>query len=356
MSWLELMSHSPFLSEIVVRSTLAPKDERQEIASCPFPVDIVYTWVDGFDSKWRDKYLAHRQQLPHDAGKYAATAARYISRYELKYSLRSIADFAPWANRIYIVTDEQTPSWLASDHPRIKVVDLSAIIDPQYLPTFNSYAIMANLHKIHGLSEHYVYFSDDMLLCRPVSKNNFFTSDGRLRAFFKKKIIPKTKYRLSMNTTQAATFNARKLLERRFGLTHTYKAAHTILPQRKSVAAKLEKAIADHYPTMMRAKFREKANVDTGSVMHQNLACLWNEGVSSHTTYTQVDAEWQQAILYYSILMKLKGTDLAPTVFCVGCPNWRTSPFDLKRRSDRNLMHFFEEYYPSPSPYEVQKV
>ena len=42
------------------------------------------------------------------------------------------------------------------------------------LPTFNSCAIELNMHRIKGLSEHFVYFNDDMLLNGPINPEYYF--------------------------------------------------------------------------------------------------------------------------------------------------------------------------------------
>ena len=41
-----------------------------------------------------------------------ASASRYRDNNELRYSLRSLAKFAPWIRHVYIVTNGQIPYWL----------------------------------------------------------------------------------------------------------------------------------------------------------------------------------------------------------------------------------------------------
>ena len=45
---------------------------------------------------------------------------------------------------------------------------------PAYLPTFNINSIELNLHRIKGLSEHFVFFNDDMFLIDSVRPEDFF--------------------------------------------------------------------------------------------------------------------------------------------------------------------------------------
>src|SRR5690242_102028 len=80
---------------------------------CEGPIDVVYTWVDGADAKWqevRNRYFLECHPFVNNAD--ANTKNRYRNRDELKYSLRSLAQFAPFINHIYIVTFGQRPAWL----------------------------------------------------------------------------------------------------------------------------------------------------------------------------------------------------------------------------------------------------
>lgn len=52
-------------------------------------------------------------------------------------------------------------------------MDHREIIDHDYLPTFNSHVIEANLHKIPNLSEHFIYFNDDVFVAKPLQKAIF---------------------------------------------------------------------------------------------------------------------------------------------------------------------------------------
>ena len=49
-----------------------------------------------------------------------------LNRYQdfgtLKYSLRSVQQYADWFRHIFIVTNGQAPYWLNLDNPRITVV------------------------------------------------------------------------------------------------------------------------------------------------------------------------------------------------------------------------------------------
>src|SRR5699024_8077629 len=122
------------------------------------PIDAVYTWVDGSDPQWLQRKADNTGDSDLEPVVRAANDARYASRDELKYSLRSLEMYANWIRHIYIVTDQQIPPWLDLSHPKITIVDHKEIFaDTSVLPVFNSRAIESQLHNIPGLSEHYLY-------------------------------------------------------------------------------------------------------------------------------------------------------------------------------------------------------
>lgn len=147
-------------------------------------IDLVYLWVDGSDRKWFEKrgsFLPSQTQQDLES----FSQARFTDSNELLYSLRSVERYAPWINHIYIVTDEQTPAWLNTQHPKITVVDNKDILPPSVLPTFNSVAIELGIVNIKGLSEYFLYANDDMMFCRSVSPSDFITPEGLMRCRFK---------------------------------------------------------------------------------------------------------------------------------------------------------------------------
>ncbi|MCL6271064.1 Stealth CR1 domain-containing protein [Sansalvadorimonas sp. 2012CJ34-2] len=132
-------------------------------------IDIVITWVDGSDPAWRRK-RAYWQNYEPQEGSVLRTGdveGRYRDTGELKYLLRSIESYWPGKPNIFLVTDNQIPAWIRSDHPQLHIVDHQDYIPEQYLPLFSSQAIECQLHHIAGLSDTFVYFNDDVFLARP---------------------------------------------------------------------------------------------------------------------------------------------------------------------------------------------
>lgn len=141
------------------------------------PIDAVILWVDGTDVAWqkqREQYWSkyHIQCVESNSDQ------RYVSCDELRYCLRSLYQNAPWLRKIYLVTNGQKPKWL-KNHPKVKLITHSEIIDAKYLPTFNSCAIEMNLDKIPGLSSPFLYLNDDFFITRPVHRRFFLNSKGQ---------------------------------------------------------------------------------------------------------------------------------------------------------------------------------
>ena len=124
----------------------------------PFPIDVVYTWK----------------------GEDVSNDRRLGYNHELQYSLRSVHFFAPWVNKIFILMNSaKQPSWI-KDNSKIIIVEHSETFpSADYLPNTNSNAIETTIANIPGLSNHYIYFNDDIFLGRRVKYTDFFTTDGK---------------------------------------------------------------------------------------------------------------------------------------------------------------------------------
>jgi len=82
--------------------------------------------------------------------------------------------FTPWVRKIHFVTWGHLPAWLNVKHPKLHVVRHEDYIPEEFLPTFDSNVIEIHLHRIKGLSEHFVNFNDDMFFLRPMKPTDFF--------------------------------------------------------------------------------------------------------------------------------------------------------------------------------------
>lgn len=130
-------------------------------------IDFVILWVDPTDPAWQEEYNKYATNT-----KYAPE--RFRDWDTLRYLFRGIDKFTPWVNQVVLITCGQTPKWLDVNHPKLRLINHKDYIPTEYLPVFNACAIEFFLHKIPGLSEHFVFLNDDMLFMRPLSPNRFF--------------------------------------------------------------------------------------------------------------------------------------------------------------------------------------
>ena len=165
-------------------------------------IDAVITWVDGNDPVHRRKrtqYAAPGMLKADDV----AGDTRFVEVGEIAWCVASINRYAPWVNKIYIVTDAQDPhleDFMARNFPQghipMEIVDHKTIFRgyEEYLPTFNACAIESMTWRIPGLSDMYLEFNDDMILCAPVSVSDFVTEDGKSVCYAQKANIPMIRF------------------------------------------------------------------------------------------------------------------------------------------------------------------
>lgn len=307
-------------------------------------MDLVYLWVDGSDPRWQAKRRATvggGKANPMTDGK-----GRYANNDELKYSLRSVERYAPWVRRIFIVTDEQTPSWLDTSNPKIQIVDHKEILPPQSLPCFNSCLIEHFLYHIPGLSEHFIYANDDMLLNKPVSPSDFFAPDGypivrlnhrylgKLGYWIKHTLLGKPVSNYNRTVHRAAT-----LVEEKYGRYYSGKAHHNIDAYRKSDYQATAEEFAPHIEQMLENHVRKDNDVQRALYSYVPLA----KG-HAHQQYVTRSTSFRVHIQnesHYGKLLKWN-----PTFFCMNDSEYAT---DADRAHARE---FLETLFPDKSHFE----
>lgn len=133
-----------------------------------YPIDFIITWVDGNDLDWQ------KEKAKYSDKKGDQRNSRYRDWNTLKYLLRSVEKNAPWVNKVFLVTYGHLPSWLNVNNPKLVIIKHEDYLPKEYLPTFSSRTIDMNFHRIKELSEHFVYFNDDMILLKKVKETDFF--------------------------------------------------------------------------------------------------------------------------------------------------------------------------------------
>jgi len=317
------------------------------LAETTVPVDVVYTWVDGDDAHWYDRQQQRLATWAARSGtatsRAASGRARFESRDELRYSLRSLHLFAPWVRTIHVVTDAQVPPWLDVSHPHVQVVDHRDILPAEALPTFNSHAIESALHRIPGLAEHFVYFNDDMLLGRPLGPERFFDAAGRFAVFKAPHLVG-----LGDPNGQPAYITAalrnRWLLEEAFGVAVTHHLVHAPYPQRVSVLAEVAERFATEVGATAHAPFRSETDVSMVSSLAPHYGLMTGTAYESTTENSFIDLATTNVGLVLEQALQRR-----QDAICIG--DHHDYAMEMAR-VDRLVADFFERYLPIAAPWE----
>ena len=132
-------------------------------------IDFVVAWVDGNDPAWQAEKRKYSPSSNEDQSNL-----RYRDWDTLRYWFRGVEQYAPWVNKVHLLTWGHVPQWLNTECPKLHVVNHKDFIPAQYLPTFSSHPIELNMHRIPGLSQKFVYLNDDFFLTSPVKPEDFF--------------------------------------------------------------------------------------------------------------------------------------------------------------------------------------
>jgi hypothetical protein len=312
-----------------------------------FPVDAVYTWVDGSDPAWlrsKNMALGHSADGLHET---ATSASRYVSRDELRYSLRSLSCFAPWIRNVYLVTADQVPPWLRLDHPRLTVVSHRELFgDRGTLPTFNSHAIETQLHHIPGLSEHFIYFNDDVFLGRPLPPTHFFHANGIAKFFLSSAQIGFGPPSVADQPVNAAAKNNRRILVDRFGRLIYTKMRHEPIPLLRSVLEEIETALEPEIKATASHQFRHQDDLAVPSSLHHYWAYMTGRSVPGRIRYRYVNLAHPWSAIALPQMLR----DRTHDVFCLNDTD--THP-DAAAELEAIVARFLPAYFPFRSEFEA---
>lgn len=313
-----------------------------------YPVDIVYLWCDASDKVWRDKKNNELKKYGKVLDKDSISECRFIQNDELKYSLRSLEKFAPWINNIFIVTDNQIPQWLDTSNPKIHIVDHREILPPEYLPTFNASAIEAAIHKIPGLSEHFLFANDDMFFGNFVTKDFFFNSNGLPIFRFAGRRIVNKKYKHLYGYMISQAYN---LVRNKLGESVPYFPHHNIDAYRKSDIEKCYAEFQKGFENTASQKFREPDCIQRSIYEYWSIAKGFGEfrilgGFSDKLSriFTKTSPDSMVIELKKGKLKQIE--KLRPYLFCLN---------DSLRTNDEDRMamkYFLEKSFSMPSSFE----
>jgi glycosyltransferase involved in cell wall biosynthesis len=310
-----------------------------------FPIDVVYTWVDGDDPAWARRRAEALGSTYAEQGQTQGVQ-RFRSRDELRYSLRSVDLFAPWVNRIWIVTDRQVPEWLDTDHPKIRVVDHRDIFsDPAALPTFNSHAIETQLHHIDELTEHFIYLNDDVFFGRLLGPDMFFNPGGLPKAFRSPTQIPLTPIGPDDEAFATAAKNNRRLLEEEFGKTLIHAFLHAPHAHRRSTLRQIESHFAEALATTAGNRVRSTDDVSLLSSLAHHYGLMSGRAVAGTVRCTFINVGLLEHLPRLDALLAARGFD----VFCLNDYHDGDVPAEQQAST---MDAFLGAYFPIASQYE----
>jgi hypothetical protein len=315
-----------------------------------FPIDVVYTWVDGDDPDWRERKARALRDNAWVTGVsgHTANSSRFASRDELRYSLRALHCFAPWVRQVFLVTDDQVPAWLDTDHPGITVVSHREVFGTTgRLPTFNSHAIESRLHRIRGLSEHFLYLNDDVFLGRPVAPELFFTPGGLTRFFPSRALVDSAPRRPGDPPVNSAGKNNRRLIQEAFGRVLTRKMMHTPHPSRRSVITEIEHRFAADVEATAAHQFRHPEDVSLLSSLQQYYAYLTGRAAPGEIAYMYADLADATAPFKMARMLRDRHLD----AFCLNDTDADAAAAD---EQEALLADFLPAYLPFVSPFELE--
>jgi hypothetical protein len=312
-----------------------------------FPIDIIYTWVDGSSSSHRAKKLLYTSGKEHSDG---LSAARFRNSGELRYSLRSLEEYAPWVNHIYLVTDQQVPEWLNRRNKKISIIDHAEIIPHKYLPTFNSHVIESYLHLIPSLSQHYVYFNDDFFLCSPTTPEYFFTHNGlplifvdwrhsRLAGFTEKK------------TPHACSFfNVLNVLYKNYkDEIPFFITQHGPYSQTKENAYETFSLFSDNIKDLSKNKFRSVKDIAFYCHAAPLLSVYQKKSIPCDISYYYINIEKVDRQAYYNHLLNNKNKSESSLPIYMALNDTSNKSFN----GTADMYKFLKLFFPKKSNFEI---
>lgn len=155
-------------------------------------IDLVVPMVFPADPQWRQEYDRY-----HSGD--ATRNVRYRSWGTEELLVKCCMKYMPWLRRIHILLarESQVQSWMnkyiqtsapgfrtlinnikssirGTQPPTVCIHFHKDFIPTEHLPCFASPCIEMFLHRIHDLSEHFIYANDDMFPLSPLSPDDFF--------------------------------------------------------------------------------------------------------------------------------------------------------------------------------------
>lgn len=324
-----------WMSSWLAHQQLDPNLTTTEGAKLKF--DIVYTWVNGTDpklQKLKKQYQekspffasannnrpsvgrllrlikpdnSNRRFIPEGMTESDLTANRFRDMNELKYSVRSVAEYASQAfKRIHILVTQvdpdmneaQMPSWLdpekSTDVDVVRIVHHSDIFeDLSALPSFNSLAIESQIHHTPDLTDIFMYLNDDVFLGTTILPSDIWTPlYGFVFHLEPSLLVPPQIIPLADNTFEIGEWNSLQysnhILSKQFGSRNRAYVAH--IPHVLSVPMlqEIQEIWPEEFAQTSSHRFRGE-----GDALDVQVSFFMAHYVLERQRETQLDSFWQ---------------------------------------------------------------
>jgi hypothetical protein len=310
------------------------------------PVDVVYTWVDDAWTGYRDLLQQHATSR-HDLNPNRTRDNLQV----LKYSLRGLDRFLPWVRHVYLVTCRpQVPAWLNTN--AVRVVHHDEFMPAEHLPTFNSFAIVANLHRLPDLSDRFLYVEDDRVFGRAVEISDFWDRDGRTRVYEawrrtpgadRQRVRDESPWNLALAYSNA-------LLDERFGVRRRGQVKFAPLAVDRARWVDMIGAWSEDFARTSASRFRAQGNV-APEHLYPHLLLASGAGVRVPRT-TVLRHAWYQPINNVTLLQRAGFARLRwlkPKLACLN-DNFGHRPNPAAVRVVKRAL---AAWFPKPSRFEV---
>ena len=318
-----------------------------------FDVDVVYTYADDNnpERKKQKEYFSKDLDLNNPLSKESLASRRFNDYGELKYSLRSVELFAPWVRNIYIVTPTPNIPWLNLDSKKHKIYVVSnesIFPDKSYVPSFNACAIELFLDKIPGLTEHFIYFNDDMFLGNYVNKNDFFTAGGKCQFDCGRILSCKGKKNISAPLYKNIMVYNQWLIKQKYGAKKIVYPIHQARPFLKSMLDACKKEFPAECAATASNRFREPNNINIAMficpfyTIYKNFGFMTNK-LKSRQMYVPIknNLKINENMLNHLLIKK-------PKLFCL---NDGTDCYNFKIHNQ--IEYYLNKYFPGKSAFEI---
>lgn len=307
-------------------------------------IDLVYTWVDGDDPAFQRELKRHAgEEDAQDVSK--SGARRFRSNDELRYSLRSVETYAPWVDRIFLVTNGQVPRWLKRDHSRLRLIHHREIFsDSEHLPTFNSAAIETHLHHIPDLSRQFLFLNDDVFFGNTVQPETFLNPSGQTNIWIDPWPLPSSRTKGDLPSRWLA-YN-RQLLCEVFGEREFFCIAHAPILFDRNVLAEIKTTWQSEFERTSAQRFR------THEMALIHVLYTYFLAAQKKCELVVFPADYRPFVQFQppleNILKALERINRTrPPYFCIN-DDW-----DLDGETKHRILNeFLESYFPTASSFE----